>query len=64
MKSIHRRTFLQQTGILTLASIAAPSFANSFIEESKKIKVGLIGVGFRGQNHLDLLLKRKLTIGL
>ncbi len=58
MKSIHRRTFLQQTGILTLGSIAAPSFANSFIEESKKIKVGLIGVGFRGQNHLDLLLKR------
>lgn len=58
MKSMHRRTFLQQTGILTLGSIAAPAFANDFTQESKKIKVGLIGVGFRGQNHLDLLLKR------
>jgi hypothetical protein len=55
---MHRRTFLQQTGILTFGSIAAPSFATDLIKENPKVKIGLIGVGFRGQNHLELLLKR------
>lgn len=57
MKQIHRRSFIQQTGLLTLGSLANTNlFAGT--TQQPKVKVGLIGVGFRGQNHLELLLKR------
>lgn len=59
MKPMQRRKFLQQTGLLTLGSIAAPQiiFASTNGIE-KKVRIGLIGVGLRGQNHLDVLLRR------
>ncbi len=54
---MHRKDFLRNAGVLATASIlpvsslfAAEKFAN--------LKVGIIGVGMRGQSHLDLLLRR------
>ena len=63
MKPLHRRKFIKQTGIIALASLTVPNSAFSFTNnEEKKIKVGLIGVGLRGQNHLELLLRRNDVI--
>ncbi|HNL82168.1 MAG TPA: Gfo/Idh/MocA family oxidoreductase, partial [Chitinophagaceae bacterium] len=60
MKPMLRRKFLQQTSILTIGSIAAPQIIFGAQKlEIKKIRVGLIGVGLRGQNHLDVLLRRE-----
>ena len=60
MKSLHRRKFIQQTSLLTLGTLATSAvFASKTNEEIKKIKIGLIGVGFRGQVHLSELLKRE-----
>lgn len=53
-----RSTFLRNTG-LTAAGIAVMPFANAFGGNAdSKVKIGIIGVGLRGQNHLDLLLRR------
>lgn len=59
-----RRNFLQ-TASLAGAGTVIPStlFGKKNKKEKRsskeKIKVGLLGVGLRGQNHLDLLLKRE-----
>ena len=59
MKSMHRRSFIRQTGMLTLGAMASSSaFATFNTEPAKKVRIGIIGVGFRGQDHLELLLKR------
>jgi uncharacterized protein (DUF1501 family) len=56
--AIERRHFIKQT---TAASVAVAlssnikAFAASKVNE---VRVGIIGVGQRGQNHLDLLLRR------
>jgi predicted dehydrogenase len=54
-----RRNFLKNSS-LAAASVAfmpsANDFANSF---ASNVKIGIIGVGLRGQGHLDLLLRRK-----
>ncbi|WPQ66441.1 Gfo/Idh/MocA family oxidoreductase [Chitinophaga sancti] len=57
---IHRRTFLQQTAaagmLFPLLNTPARLFANA---KKEKVRVGMIGVGARGQNHLNLCLRRK-----
>lgn len=59
MKAIPRRKFIQQTSILTLGALASSAlFAQNKNDDSKKIRVALIGVGLRGQVHLEELLKR------
>lgn len=59
MPTLPRRQFIQQTGLLTLGSLTAVSaFSNFKVIPTPTIKVGLIGAGFRGQNHLELLLQR------
>lgn len=54
-----RRIFLKE-GCLAAASIAilpgGGLFANT---QEAPVKIGIIGVGLRGQNHLDLLLRRQ-----
>ena len=52
---MNRRDFVKTAG--AAASIAAvnPTFA---MVDNSKIKLGIIGVGLRGQNHLDLALRR------
>ncbi len=55
---MNRREFVKSSG-LTAAAVTIlpenPLFANS---SADKVKIAMIGVGLRGQNHLDLLLKR------
>jgi predicted dehydrogenase len=53
-----RRNFLKNAG-LTAAGMAAVSFTDLLANKADdKVKIGIIGVGLRGQNHLDLLLRR------
>ena len=55
MKS--RRDFIKTTAVAGAAITILPSHVFSKSAESK-IKLGFIGVGLRGQNHLKLALKR------
>ena len=63
--SVNRRKFLQSSA-LAGAGLAIPTAAtanaaapNVLSEKPKsKINVGIIGSGFRGQGHIDLLLRR------
>ena len=52
-----RRTFMKSTAITGLGLTILPSRL-VFGKEEKKLNIGMIGVGLRGQGHLDLLLKR------
>lgn len=55
---MNRREFVRNSG-LTAAAVTIlpenPLFAN---KAADKVKIAMIGVGLRGQNHLNLLLKR------
>jgi predicted dehydrogenase len=53
-----RRIFLKNAGIAA-AGFAVTPFSDLLARPADtKVKIGLIGVGLRGQNHLDLLLRR------
>jgi len=54
---MNRKEFLKATG-LAAASLAILPGELLAKEDNTKIRVGLIGVGLRGQSHLDLLLRR------
>lgn len=55
---MNRRNFVRNTG-LTAAGLALLPSGNLFASDADaKVKIGLIGTGMRGQNHLDLLLRR------
>ncbi|MFC4635965.1 Gfo/Idh/MocA family protein [Dokdonia ponticola] len=55
-----RRDFVKKTAIVSAGIALAPNLAYSATETKKDIlKVGLIGVGLRGTNHLTNLLQRK-----
>ncbi|MFL5741268.1 MAG: Gfo/Idh/MocA family protein [Flavisolibacter sp.] len=55
---MHRKEFIRNTG-LAAAAVALPH-GNIFAKERKdsKLRIGIIGTGLRGQNHLELLLRR------
>lgn len=55
---MNRREFVKNSSITAAAATVIPGsslFASSKVD---KVKVAMIGVGLRGQNHLNLLLKR------
>lgn len=54
-----RRTFIKQSSLAGSAWILAPQFNILPLNKTEKLKVGLIGVGLRGTNHLNNLLKRE-----
>ncbi len=55
---MNRNEFLRTTS-MAAAAFALPSFAiGKHFDAPPRVRVGLIGVGLRGQNHLGLLLKR------
>ena len=55
---MHRKQFIKNTA-LTAASLALLPTTNLFAATVKeKIKLVMIGTGLRGQNHLDLILRR------
>lgn len=54
-----RRNFIKSTSILSAGALILPN--SIFAKTSglqKKVRLGFIGVGFRGQNHLNEMLKR------
>lgn len=53
-----RRTFLKTTAAATLGASLLPTFGFSSSAD-EKLRLGFIGVGLRGQNHLELALSRK-----
>ncbi|MEO5985066.1 MAG: Gfo/Idh/MocA family oxidoreductase [Ferruginibacter sp.] len=55
---MNRKTFIKNTGLATAGLAILPSqFTKAGFFENK-IHLGIIGVGLRGQDHLDLLLRR------
>lgn len=56
---MNRRAFVKTTGLAAGALSMLP--LSNLFAENQKVKIALIGVGLRGQNHLDLLLRRKDT---
>lgn len=53
-----RRTFLKTTAAATLGVGLLPSLGLA-TSSDEKLRLGFIGVGLRGQNHLELALSRK-----
>lgn len=61
--SVNRRKFLQASALASagLAVPASATAASPIIQKESiksKINIGIIGSGFRGQSHIDLLLRR------
>lgn len=56
---MRRKDFLRNTG-LAVASLSVMPVSDLFGQKKAdpKVRVGIIGVGLRGQSHLDLLLNR------
>lgn len=58
---MNRRNFVKNTSLAAAAFSILPS-SQLFSQNVKtKVRLGIIGVGLRGQNHLDLALKRSDT---
>lgn len=55
---MHRKEFVRNTGLAAASIAILPKLSFASGAEAK-VKVGLIGVGLRGQSHLDLLLQRE-----
>ena len=58
---MNRKEFIRNTG-LTMASFAVLPSGSLFAQGAEpKVRLAIIGVGLRGQNHLDLVLRRDDT---
>ncbi|MDR6782125.1 hypothetical protein ABIE26_001386 [Pedobacter africanus] len=55
---MNRREFVKNSSITAAAATVLPSSSLFAAAAADKVKVAMIGVGLRGQNHLSLLLKR------
>ena len=58
---MNRRDFVKTTGIAATAFSILPPYQLFSQSKKQKVKIGIIGVGLRGQNHLDLALRRSDT---
>lgn len=61
IKEINRRSFIKNSAVagVGLSLISAPNLV--WGKDDRKVRMGLIGVGLRGRNHLNILLRRKDT---
>lgn len=55
---MNRKDFVKTTGLALTSMAVMPSITSGNTKADPKVKVAMIGVGLRGQNHLDLLLRR------
>jgi len=55
---MNRNEFLKTAGLATVSLAVLPNNISFGKDAVPKIKMGIIGVGLRGQSHLELLLKR------
>src|SRR5215204_4190658 len=53
---MHRRDFVKNTAISTAGFAILPS--GTLFNNASKVRLGIIGVGLRGQSHLTLALRR------
>jgi predicted dehydrogenase len=53
-----RRDFIKATSLTGIGLTILPSGVLFSKDKDEVVRIGLIGVGLRGQNHLDLLLRR------
>ncbi len=53
-----RRSFLKSTALASAGISILPSHLVLGAEKEQKVRLGFIGVGLRGQNHLELALRR------
>lgn len=58
MKSLSRRNFIRQTAMAGAGLTLLPSALLSKEKDPAKVRLGFIGVGLRGQGHLELALHR------
>lgn len=56
---MHRRNFIKNSSIASAGFAILPT--GSLFASNKNVKVGVIGTGLRGQDHIELLLKRNDT---
>jgi predicted dehydrogenase len=56
---MNRRTFVKNTGLATAGFALLPGSSLLAAATEPIVKLGFIGVGLRGQNHLDNALRRK-----
>ena len=55
-----RRKFVQDAGLASIALSLSPQFIKAQSNTQKDIvKIAIIGTGFRGQNHIDMLINRQ-----
>lgn len=54
---MHRKQFIKHTSLATAAIASSPAVLSS--GNQQKVRIAIIGTGLRGQNHLDLLLRRE-----
>ncbi|MDI9338675.1 MAG: Gfo/Idh/MocA family oxidoreductase [Alphaproteobacteria bacterium] len=56
---MNRRNFIEKSSKATLGIAFAPEvLSSSFNFQNKTLKIGIIGTGLRGQNHISILSKR------
>lgn len=55
---MNRKDFVKTTGLAAASMALLPGKTFSATGADPKVRMGLIGVGLRGQSHLDLLLRR------
>ena len=58
---MNRKEFIKNTGLAAASLTTFSSMQSLARTGGEKVKAVLIGVGLRGQNHLDLLLRRDDT---
>ncbi|HYF30277.1 MAG TPA: Gfo/Idh/MocA family oxidoreductase [Chitinophagaceae bacterium] len=56
---MNRKDFIKNAGLAAASLAILPSQGNALGRSQDKVRVAIIGVGLRGQNHLDLLLRRQ-----
>ncbi|HAE14379.1 MAG: Gfo/Idh/MocA family oxidoreductase [Chitinophagales bacterium] len=55
---MQRRDFVRNSAILSMAGLISPSSLFAQYSVKEKVRLGFIAVGFRGQNHIEEMLKR------
>jgi len=62
-KGVTRRKFVQDAGLTTMALGLHPMFIKAQSSAKKdKVRIGIIGTGYRGQSHLEMLCQRTDTV--
>lgn len=56
---MNRRKFIRHTGMASIAGAYSLSSIQAFAASQKdKVRIGIIGTGMRGQNHIEMMLER------